>query len=193
MTVPAEPVTVGIPNQEEHVDAQDGTSASQFALALKPFAVLVLMIKNTYSLSDSTLKLLLLTMVMLIRIVGVAFKIDNSNIQAFVEVFPTTEYQLRSLTSCSEKGFFQIICCPKCRKLYDVMNKWTIYAHSKEADFLCDHVKFPEHAPSPIKTQEMCLNVIAKSFYWIGICLQAIEGVPLQRTAFTSGQYSSKV
>ena len=145
MTVPAEPVTVGSPNQEEHVDAQDGTSASQFALALKPFAVLVLMIKNTYSLSDSTLKLLLLTMVMLIRIVGVAFKIDNSNIQAFVEVFPTTEYQLRSLTSCSEKGFFQIICCPKCRKLYDVMNKWTIYAHSKEADFLCDHVKFPEH------------------------------------------------
>ena len=66
VTVPAEPVTQGMPSQKEHVDAQDGTSAtSQFALALKPFAVLVLTIKNAHSLSDSTLKVLLLTMAVL--------------------------------------------------------------------------------------------------------------------------------
>ena len=52
---------------------EDTSTPSQYALLLNPFAVLVLMIKNAYSLSDSCLQMLLLTMAMLIKIVGVAF------------------------------------------------------------------------------------------------------------------------
>ena len=113
---------------------EDTSTPSQYALLLNPFAVLVLMIKNAYSLSDSCLQMLLLTMAMLIKIVGVAFMVNSSDLQSFLDVFPMTEHRLRTLANCSDKGFVQVVCCPKCLKLFNEMNKWTIYSHSKVAD-----------------------------------------------------------
>lgn len=129
-------------------DTQDHAStSSQYAPLLKSFALLLLMIKNTYPLSDSCLQLLLLTVAMLIRIVGVAFMVNSSDLQSFLDVFPKTEHRLRTLANsgCSDTGFVQVVCCPKCLKLFDEMSKWTIYANSKAADFVCDHIRFPHH------------------------------------------------
>lgn len=127
----------GVVGTDSHTDAQASTgSTSQFTHLLKPFAVLLLLVKSTYSLSDSCMCVLLLAIVMLIRIVGVAFKVKSSDIDAFLDVFPTNEYKLRTLANCSDKGFAQVICCPKCFKLYDELQKWSIYFHSKETDFL---------------------------------------------------------
>ena len=87
-------------------DISEGEYAkNEFALALKPFAVLLLLIKNTYSLSDSCIRVLLLLLTMLIKIVGLSFRVSSSDMQPFLDIFPTTEHQLRTLANCTNDGF----------------------------------------------------------------------------------------
>ena len=148
VAAPAEPVIEDFSTAGGHDDRREHTStSSQYALLLKPFALLLLMIKNAYSLSDSCLKMLLLTMAMLIKIVGVAFMIKSSDLQLFLDIFPMTEHRLRALANCgcADNGFVHLVCCPKCLKLFDEINKWTIYARSQAEDFVCDYVRFPNH------------------------------------------------
>lgn len=86
-------------------------------------------------------------MVVLIRILGTAFKANCADLQSFLAAFPTTEYALRNIAGMTnaDASFTQFVCCPTCFKMYTELQTWVIYSHSKPEDFLCEHVEFPRH------------------------------------------------
>ena len=83
-----------LPSDGAHGNSEGVNAANQFAIALKPFAVLMLLIQNSYSLSDSCVRILLINMLMamLIKIVGLSFRVSSSDVQSFLDIFPMTEH-----------------------------------------------------------------------------------------------------
>lgn len=118
------------------------SAASDFRSSLANFAVLLLTMKRVYSLSEACIKAFLLLMVVLIRILGTAFKANPADLQSFLADFPTTEHALRIIAGMTnaDASFTQFVCCPTCFKIYTELQTWAIHSHSKPEDFLCKHV-----------------------------------------------------
>ena len=66
---------------------ESSSAASDFQSLLTNFAVLLLTMKRAYSLSETCVKAILLLKVVLIRILGTAFKANHADLQSFLTAF----------------------------------------------------------------------------------------------------------
>ena len=124
----------------------EGNSDESSKSMLRDFAILFLTSKRAHNLSESCVKSILLLIVLVIKIVGSVFKASPDDIQGFLAVFPTSEYALRNCAGIGKTDgkFQQLVCIPKCLKVYPEVKTWSIYSHSKPDDFTCDHIEYPQ-------------------------------------------------
>ena len=120
---PSVTTEAGEPNSQ-NVPGNSATSDEipqiRWKASLLNFAVLLLTMKKVQSLSESCIKAFLLFMVILIKILGTAFRADNALIESFLAIFPTSEHSLRTIAGImnTDRDFTQLTCCPKCFKTY---------------------------------------------------------------------------
>ena len=141
------PPPLATDDSETSVGDNQSATGSTFLSLLVNFAVFLLTMKRVYSLSEACLKSILLLSVILVKIFGTAFKVDPTDLQTFLDVFPKSERSLRNIAGIQikDQNFKQLICCPKCFKMFNELHTWTIYSHSQPADFLCNHIEYPRH------------------------------------------------